>query len=71
MRKFIVWAMVLGGFALQILSYFLWAAPLGIPTSEMFSNPRIPYSPLIFIFGVVVVFLSAVVFELLPDKDIQ
>lgn len=69
MRRLIVLLMVLGGFALQAVSYFFWAAPIGSPNSEVFSNPRVPYAPLFFVFGVVLVFLSAVVYELLPDKE--
>lgn len=68
MRTLIVWVMIIGGFALQGLSYLAWAAPLGLPTSEAFSNPRLPFAPLFFVIGVMVVFLSAVVYELLPDK---
>ena len=68
MRSILVWLMVIGGFALQALSYFSWAAPLGLATSEAFSNPRIPFAPLYFIVGVILVFLAAVVYELFPDK---
>lgn len=69
MRKVLVVIMVVGGFALQGISYFSLAAPLGNPTSEVFSNPRVPYAPLLFILGVMLVFLSAIVYELLPDKE--
>lgn len=69
MRTLIVYIMVLGGFALQASAYFFWAAPLGRATSEAFSNPRLPYAPLIFILGVMIVFLAAVVYELLPDRE--
>lgn len=58
-----------GGFALQAVSYFLLAAPLGLPTAETFSNPRVPFAPLLFVLGVVLVFLAAVVYELLPDRE--
>ncbi len=68
MRTLFVWIMVIGGFALQGLSYLAWAAPLGRATSEAFSNPRLPFAPLLFVIGVMLVFLSAVVYELLPDK---
>lgn len=68
MRTLLVWIMVIGGFALQGMSYLAWAAPLGLPTSEAFSNPRLPFAPLLFVVGVMLVFLSAVVYELLPDK---
>ncbi|MBC8514916.1 hypothetical protein H8D30_03535 [bacterium] len=58
-----IW-MVVAGFSLQFFAYFRWAAPLGAPTSPAFSDPRIPYAPAAFIFGVMLVFLSAVVYEL-------
>jgi hypothetical protein len=61
--------MVMAGFALQGISNFYLAAPLGDPTSEIFSNPRVPYAPLSFILSVILVFLAAVVYELLPDKE--
>jgi hypothetical protein len=60
--------MVVLGFALQGISYVVLAAPLGIPTSEFYSNPRVPFAPLIFVIGVALVFLAAVVYELLPDQ---
>lgn len=64
------WAIILVvlGFALQGISYAVLAAPLGIPTSEFYSNPRVPFAPLLFVTGVALVFLAAVVYELLPDK---
>ena len=61
--------MVIVGFVLQIASYFSFSAPLGRSTSEFFSNPRVPFAPLIFIVGIMLVFLAAVVYELLPDRE--
>lgn len=65
-----MWAiiMVVLGFALQGISYFILSAPLGIPTSEVYSNPRVPFAPLIFVIGVAMVFLAAAVYELLPEQ---
>jgi hypothetical protein len=60
--------MVLVGFALQVVSYFFLATPIGNPTSPAFSNPRLPYAPVLFILGVMIVFLAAVVYELLPER---
>lgn len=60
--------MVIAGFALQGVSYFGLAAPWGIPTSPAFSNPRLPFAPALFILGVMVVFLAAVFYELLPER---
>ncbi len=56
------------GVALAVISYFLLTAPLGLPTAERFSNPRVPFAPTLFILGVVLVFLSAVVYELFPER---
>ncbi|MFQ5921786.1 MAG: hypothetical protein ACE5M4_02985 [Anaerolineales bacterium] len=67
MRNALAVLMVVAGFALQAVSYFLLAAPIGIPTSPAFSNPRLPFAPALFILGVMLVFLAAVVFELLPE----
>lgn len=69
-RATIAIGMVIAGFALQAVSYFLLAAPLGSPTDVDFSNPRLPFAPALFILGVVLVFLAAVVYELLPDRRI-
>ena len=69
MRTILAILMVIVGFALQAVSYFLLAAPIGVPTTPEFSNPRLEFSPLLFILGVVLVFLAAVVYELLPEKE--
>lgn len=69
MRAAITLLMVLGGFVLQAVSYFGLTAPLGLPTSPVFSNPRLPFAPLLFILGVMLVFLAAVVYELLPERE--
>jgi hypothetical protein len=67
-RRFIVWAMILIGFALQAVAYLALAAPIGKPTDVSFSEPRMPYAPLLFIVGVGIVFSAAIVYELLPDR---
>lgn len=68
MRKTLTAMLVVGGFLLQGVSYFVLAAPLGIPTSEAFSNPRVPFAAALFVLGVMLVFLAAVVYELLPER---
>ena len=70
MRKTLTILMVVLGFAIQAVSFFYLAAPIGAVTNETFSNPRMPYAPVLFIVGVGTVFLAAVVYELLPDKDV-
>lgn len=67
-RRLVVLAMILGGFALQAVAYFALAAPLGKPTNVSYSEPRLPFAPLLFIIGVCMVFSSALVYELLPDR---
>ncbi|GIX47175.1 MAG: hypothetical protein KatS3mg131_1386 [Candidatus Tectimicrobiota bacterium] len=69
MRTVLAILMVLCGFALQAVSYFFLAAPLGIPSGPEYSNPRLPLAPLLFILGVMLVFLAAVVYELLPERE--
>lgn len=69
MRTSLAILMVIGGFGLQAVSYFLLAAPLGTPTSPYYSDPRVPFAPTLFILGVMMVFLAAVVYELLPERE--
>lgn len=69
MRGLLTLLMIVLGFALQAASYFYLAAPLGIPSSPAYSDPRLPFAPLIFIIGVMLVFLAAVVYEVMPDKQ--
>lgn len=68
-RTSVAWFMIIIGFGIQAVSYFLLATPLGSPDSPVYSNPRVPFAPLIFIVGVMIVFLAAVVYELVPDKE--
>ena len=59
---------VILGFVLQFVSYFYLCAPLGIPKSGVYSNPRVDFAPLLFVLGVMLVFIGAVVYELLPGE---
>lgn len=86
-------AMVIAGFALQMVSYLRLAAPWGFPpSSAAYSEPRVVLAPtvvmlgghpigwltdlvktlgsppLLFVFGVVLVFLGAVVYEVFPRR---
>jgi hypothetical protein len=57
------------GVVLMILSYFFLTAPWGFPpSSEVFSNPRIPFAPGLFIIGAILVFLAAVLYEVWPER---
>jgi hypothetical protein len=68
MRTIIAVLVLLAGIALAVVSYFWLAAPLGRSTNPDFSNPRLLFAPAIFILGVMLVFLSAVAYELLPER---
>jgi len=69
MRRILTILMIISGFAIQIISYFLFAAPWHVHTGPVVSTETMfPFAPLIFIIGVMLVFLSAVVYELLPDN---
>lgn len=61
--------LVIVGIALAALSFLFLTAPLGTPTGPEFSNPRLQFSPLLFILGVMLVFIAPVVYELLPEKE--
>lgn len=67
-RRVITLSMVVAGFLLQVVAYLLLAAPIGSPADPRFSNPRMPFAPAVFIAGVMLVFLAAVAYELLPDR---
>lgn len=69
MRERVTTMMVLGGLVLMIAGYVL-AAPWGA-TSVDNSNPSLPFSPLIFVIGVIMVFGAAVVYELIPGRKRQ
>ena len=66
MRRLITMAMIVIGVGLMLLGYFM-SAPWGAD-SVVNSDPRVPFSPAIFVLGVVTVFSSALVYELLPNR---
>lgn len=66
MRRLITVVMIVVGAALMLLGYFL-AAPWGAETVAN-SDPRLAFSPAMFVLGVVIVFSSALVYELLPNR---
>ena len=68
MRKIWTLSLIIVGFALQAVSYLYWAAPLGTPTNPSFSNPVVPFAAGYFVLGVMLVFISAVGYELMPEE---
>jgi hypothetical protein len=55
--------MIVAGFTLMVLSYFAGAAPW-CNTAVECSNPRLEWSPAIFVLGVVVSFSSALYYSI-------
>ena len=68
-RRALVVVLVVAGFALQALSFFVFGASLGTPTSPDFGNPRVPFASVFFVVGVTLVFLSFVTYELMPGES--
>ncbi len=68
MRKTMFLLTLLVGLALAIIGFFL-SAPIGPTLSQEISNPRLEFAPAIFVLGVVLIFSSAIVYELTPDKE--
>ncbi|MEE8414273.1 MAG: hypothetical protein V3R96_06950 [Dehalococcoidales bacterium] len=65
MRKKMFWLTIVTGLVLAIGGFFL-SAPIGPPINSAISNPRVPFSPTVFVLGVMLLFGSAVVYELTP-----
>jgi len=68
MRKALTVGMIIAGVALMVLSYMSLAAPWG-NSRVANSNPRLQFAPALFVLGVVLAFGSALVYEMLPDRD--
>lgn len=69
MRKRTLFFMItlLAGVVLAVLGIAL-SAPVGPTDSPVISDPRVEFAPLMFVFGITLMFGSAVVYELLPDS---
>ncbi|MFQ5907383.1 MAG: hypothetical protein ACE5JE_00945 [Thermoplasmata archaeon] len=69
MRRLITAALLVIGAVLMVSSYFVLAAPWGFPpTSAAFSDPAVPFAAGFFIIGFLLLFLSAVVYEVAPGE---
>ncbi len=67
MRTGLTLLALIGGTALAVISYFVLAAPIGTPTSESFANPRVPFAATLFVTGISLAVLSAILYEVLPE----
>lgn len=68
MRRTVAVLMIAGGIALALVSYFFLSAPWGAK-SVANSNPRLAFAPTLLVLGIMIAFLSAVVYELLPERE--
>jgi uncharacterized membrane protein YdcZ (DUF606 family) len=68
MRRVLTWSFIVVGLAIMFVSYFFLTAPWGANNVEN-SNPSLIFSPGLFVIGVVILFSSALVYELLPDRQ--
>lgn len=66
-RRTITLTFLFVGIILVIVSYFFLSAPWGSDSVEN-SNQRMQFAPALLVIGVILAFLSAVVYELLPDR---
>jgi uncharacterized BrkB/YihY/UPF0761 family membrane protein len=67
MRRILTSLLILIGLALMVIGY-LSSAPWGA-TSVADSNPAFSGAPSLFLIGIVVLLMSALVYELLPARD--
>ena len=68
MRKGLTIGMIVVVITLMFISYFGLTAPWG-NEGVANSEPRMQFSPLVFVLGVMMAFGSALMYELLHDKD--
>jgi hypothetical protein len=59
--------MLLVGLVMAVLGFAL-SAPIGAPDSPAVSNPRMDFAPLVFVAGVILIFTSAAVYEIVSDR---
>lgn len=69
MRRTLTMALLVGGFALMVIGFFI-AAPWGT-SSVADADPVFTGAPLVFVAGVIAIVGAAVVYELLPDKPVD
>lgn len=67
MRRTITIVMIVGGVAAMAVSYFVLSAPWGASGVDN-SDPRVQFAPVLFLIGIVSLFLAAVAYEVLPDR---
>ena len=60
-------AVLIAGIVLVVAGFFL-SAPIGPTEGPVYSNPRMDFAPLVFVIGVILIFGSAIAYELGGDR---
>jgi hypothetical protein len=58
---------LLAGLTLALVGFFL-SAPIGAPNGPSISNPHVEFAPLMFVAGIILIFASAIVYEVRDDR---
>jgi len=69
MRRTVTVSLVIAGFALMVVGFFI-AAPWGTSTIAD-ADPAFTGAPLVFVAGVIAIVGAAIFYELLPDKNVD
>ena len=69
MRNILTLMALVFGIGLALLSYFVFAAPIGQQTGPSFSNPRVDFAATFFVAGIAIAIASAIVYELVPEAE--
>jgi uncharacterized RDD family membrane protein YckC len=67
-RKAAFAATLLAGLVLAVLGFIL-SAPIGPASGPAISDPQVTGAPIMFVLGVVLIFVSPAVYELYPGQD--
>lgn len=67
-RGIIALTMIVVGLGLMVFAYLFGAAPWCVDEAAC-SNPRLEWSPAIFVLGVILAFSSALYYEVAKDKE--
>ncbi len=68
MRRVLTYTFLLGGLGLMVATYFFGAAPW-CAEEVACSNPRLEWSSVLFVFGILLAFGSAIVYEVMTDPS--
>jgi len=68
MRRVLTFTFLLGGLGLMVATYFFGAAPWCAEKVEC-SNPRLEWSSVLFVLGILLAFASAIVYSVMEGRS--